>query len=136
MMSSGSFKLSNTSLRRLEGVHPDLVRVIKKAITITPIDFGISEGLRDIETQKRYLAEKKTTTLNSKHLPQGDGYSHAVDIYVLVNGKANYEHNYFRKAIQAIFTVAIEEGVQVEVGALWRDFLDSPHIQLNGRYYG
>jgi len=46
-----------------------------------------------------------------------------------------WEHKHFRKAIQAVFTAAIELGVQVEAGALWRDFLDSPHIQLNMEYY-
>lgn len=130
------FTLSQRSLNNLSGVHPDLVRVFKRAIEITPLDFGVVEGLRNFQTQKRYVAEGRSQTMNSLHLPQYDGYSHAVDLYVLVNGKSTSEHKYFRKVIQAVFTAAIELGVQVEAGGLWRDFIDSPHIQLNPKYYG
>lgn len=129
------FYLSQRSLDNLEGVHYDLVSVIERAIQISPYDFGVSEGLRTLETQKEYLESGKTTTMNSMHLPQKDGLSHAVDLFVIVNGKVTWEHKHFRKVIQAIFTAAIELGVQVEAGALWRDFLDSPHIQLNQKYY-
>lgn len=129
------FYLSQRSLDNLEGVHYDLVSVIERAIQISPYDFGVSEGLRTLETQKEYLESGKTTTMNSMHLPQEDGLSHAVDLFVIVNGKVTWEHKHFRKVIQAIFTAAIELGVQVEAGALWRDFLDSPHIQLNQKYY-
>lgn len=129
------FYLGKRSRDNLEVVHPDLVRVIERAIEITPLDFGVSEGLRKYQKQIQLLSEGKTTTLNSLHLEQGDGFSHAVDLYVLVDGKVSWEHKYFRKVIQAVFTAAIELGVQIEAGALWRDFLDSPHIQLNQRYY-
>ena len=130
------FKLSQRSLNNLEGVHPDLVRVVKRAIEITPVDFGVSEGVRTIETQKQYMAEGKTTTLNSMHLPQSDGYSHAVDLYCFdVNGVITWEHEWFRLVIQAMMTAAIELGVQIQAGGLWRTFQDSPHFQLNKEYY-
>lgn len=127
--------LSKRSLDNLVGVHPDLISVIERAIEITPYDFGVSEGLRSYRDQQRLLEEGKSQTLDSLHLKQEDGFSHAVDLYVFIDGKVTWEHQYFRKVIQAIFTAAIELGVQVEAGALWRDFLDSPHIQLNQRYY-
>lgn len=130
-----AFKLSSRSLARMEGVHPDLVKVIQRAIELTPYDFGVSEGLRSIETQREYYRKGKSQTMDSQHLAQSDGFGHAVDLYVLVNGDATWEHKYFRKVIQAVFTAAIELGVQVEAGALWRDFLDSPHVALNPDYY-
>ena len=130
-----SFKLSQQSLSRLEGVHPDLVAVVKRAIEITRIDFGVTEGLRNEARQAQLKHDKKTTTLKSLHLLQGDGYGHAVDLYVLVNGKASWEHKHFRWAIQAMMTAAIELDVQIKAGGLWRDFLDSPHFQLNEAYY-
>jgi len=140
------YKLSERSTSNLVGVHPDLVAVIERAIQITPIDFGVSEGVRTVERQKQLVAEGKSTTMNSKHIPKElyyhDGMSGgkgkwgaAVDLFVLVDGKVTWEHKHFRKTIQAVFTAAIELGVQVEAGALWRDFLDSPHIQLNMKYY-
>ena len=130
-----TFQLSSRSLNNLEGVHPDMVKVVERGIEITPYDFGVSRGLGTIEEQREYVRTGKSTTMDSKHLPQADGFSHAVDLFVIVNGEVTWEHKYFRKVIQALFTAAIELGVQIEAGALWRDFLDSPHIQLNGKYY-
>ncbi len=128
------FYLGKTSLRRLKDVHPDLIRVVARAIEITPIDFGIIEGLRTIETQERYMTNGKTTTMNSKHLNQGDGYSHAVDLYCRDNnGKITWEHRWFRLVIQAMFTAAIEQQVYIKAGGLWRTFLDSPHFELSKR---
>lgn len=119
----------------MDGVHPDLVTVVKRAIEISRVDFGVSEGVRNIQRQKQLVADKKSTTLKSKHLPQADGYSHAVDLYVLVGNKPTWEHKYFRLAIQAMMTAAIELDVQIKAGGLWREFLDSPHFELNSEYY-
>lgn len=130
------FTLSNRSMNQLFNVHPDLIKVLKRGIELTPYDFGITEGARSIATQHNYFESGKSTTMDSLHLAQKDGYAHAVDLYLIVDGKATWEHKYFRKVIQALFTAAIELGVQIEAGALWRDFLDSPHIQLNQKYYG
>jgi peptidoglycan L-alanyl-D-glutamate endopeptidase CwlK len=140
------YKLSKRSMSNLKGVHPDMVAVVERAIQITPIDFGVSEGVRTVERQKQLVAEGKSTTMNSKHIPvYFNGYESAfpalgyygaaVDLFVLVDGKVTWEHKHFRKLIQSVFTAAIELGVQLEAGALWRDFLDSPHIQLNMKYY-
>lgn len=129
------FKLSKRSKDNLYGVHPDLVAVVERAIQITSIDFGVSEGLRTLQRQKLMVAEGKSKTIHSKHLPQADGLSHAVDLYVLVNGRASWDHKYFRLAIQAMMTAAIELDVQIKAGGLWRDFLDSPHFELNSEYY-
>ena len=46
-------KLGAVSRRNLIGVHPDLVRVVERAITITTVDFRVAEGLRTIERQRR-----------------------------------------------------------------------------------
>lgn len=126
--------LSQRSKQNLEGVHPDLVAVVERGLQLSPYDFGVSEGVRTKEKQALNLAAGKSTTMKSLHLKQSDGYSHAVDLFVIVDGNTTWEHKYFRKVVQALFTAAIEKGVQIEAGALWRDFLDSPHIQLNQDY--
>ena len=41
-----AFNLGAKSLSRLEGVHPDLVRVVKHAIGLSTQDFMVVEGLR------------------------------------------------------------------------------------------
>jgi hypothetical protein len=81
-----SFKLSNRSLGKLEGVHPDMVATVKRAIELTKVDFGITCGLRTVEEQKRLVATGRSQTMNSKHIPQSDEYSHAVDCLAYVDG--------------------------------------------------
>lgn len=125
------YKLSSKSISKLEGVHPNLQRVVKRAIEITEFDFGITCGVRSMEVQKKYLAEGKSQVLDSKHLIQEDGYGHAVDFVVYVDGKVTWEIGYYRKVIQSFFTAAIELGVQIEAGGLWRTLVDGPHIELN-----
>ncbi len=131
-----AYKLSNKSKQRLQGVHPDMVRVVKRAITLTRTDFGVSEGLRTSERQKELLAEGKSTTMKSNHLVQSDGYSHAVDLYCFDDkGEITWSHAWFRWVIQAMFTAAILEDVPIKAGGLWRTFQDSPHFELDGEYY-
>ena len=62
------FRLSNRSISRLEGVDESLIAVVERAIQITQIDFGISQGLRTMEQQKELVAKGKSQTLKSKHL--------------------------------------------------------------------
>lgn len=120
----------------MEGVHPDLIRVLERGLELTPYDFGVTEGVRSEKRQEVLYRTGSSETMNSMHLPQADGYGHAVDLYIIVNGSATWKHKYFRKVVQALFTAAIELGVQIEAGTLWREFIDSPHIQLNPDYYG
>jgi peptidoglycan L-alanyl-D-glutamate endopeptidase CwlK len=54
------YKLGKGSLKKLESVHHDLVKIIKLAITRTPIDFGISEGHRSLERQKELYDQGKS----------------------------------------------------------------------------
>ena len=48
-----AFSLSNRSKGKLEGVHPDMVSVVKRAIELTKVDFGVTYGVRTLEEQKK-----------------------------------------------------------------------------------
>jgi len=74
------FELGRRSLSNLEGVHPDLVRLAPLALSYSPVDWMITEGLRNMERQRKLVADGFSWTLDSKHLPQDDGYGHAVDV--------------------------------------------------------
>ncbi|KZZ63541.1 hypothetical protein A3765_10565 [Oleiphilus sp. HI0130] len=130
------FKLSGKSLQRLGGVHPDLVRLTKRAIERSPVDFGITEGVRSYERQVQLVQAKKSTTLHSLHLVQEHtGYGHAIDIFAYVGGKATWSPKYYGPIIQTFITEAAILGIQTEFGLLWKDFTDAPHIQLNRKFY-
>jgi len=80
------FIFGNTSKKRLNGVHPDLVLVLNKAIEESKVDFGIASGVRTEEEQRekyeKGLSELDGYKRKSKHQIQEDGYGHAVDIYI------------------------------------------------------
>lgn len=124
-----SFKLGKRSLSNLEGVHPDLVKVVNRAIELTQVDFTVIEGLRTKERQAQLLKEKKTTTLNSRHLT-----GHAVDLaaWVIVDDKGtvswDWKHYYIIE--KAMKQAASELKIPIEWGGNWKRFKDAPHWQL------
>ena len=119
------FTLSEKSLRRLDGVHPDLVRVVKRAIEITPVDFLVVEGLRTKERQAYLLDAGKSRTMNSYHLT-----GHAVDIAPIVNGKVSWEWKFFHPMAKAMKDAAKELNVDLTWGGDWVTLKDGPHFQV------
>ncbi|STK94778.1 putative phage PS3 [Escherichia coli] len=65
---SNTFKFSSRSEKNLQGVNPDLVKVTRRALEISEVDFGITEGLRSRYRQKQLVATGKSQTMNSRHL--------------------------------------------------------------------
>ena len=124
------FQLSKHSLGRLAGVHPDLVRVIKRAIEITEVDFGITEGLRSLERQKACLAAGKSWTLHSRHLT-----GHAVDVDAFVSGEIRWEWPLFEKIAAAMKGAASELGISIVWGGDWQTLKDGCHFELDRRVY-
>lgn len=124
------FKLSSRSLRRLKGVHPDLVRVVKRAITITEVDFAVLEGLRSYERQKQLVKAGASQTMNSRHLT-----GHAVDLGAWVDGQIRWDWPLYHKIYEAMDNAAEIENVPIEWGGLWKSFPDGPHYQLPWSLY-
>ena len=59
------FSLSKRSLSKLEGVHPELVDVVKLAITLTKVDFGVTFGKRTKEEQEALVKAGRSKTYKS-----------------------------------------------------------------------
>ena len=124
--SKGQYKLSDNSLSRLDGLHPDLVKVVKRAIDSTTIDFSVGEGLRSITRQKELYRKGATKTMNSRHLT-----GHAVDLFALdENGKVTWDWEYYHPLAAAVKQAAKDLGVSIEWGGDWAKFKDGPHYQL------
>ena len=109
-----TYNLSQKSLNELQGVDPRLVAVVKRAIQLTTVDFGVTEGLRSVETQKKYVAAGKSQTMKSKHI---DGK--AVDLVAYVDGKVSWELNLYDNIADAMAKAAKELGLPLKWGAAW-----------------
>lgn len=125
-----AFVLGARSLARLDGVHKDLQRVIKRAIKLTPVDFTVLEGMRTLARQKQLVAAGASRTMNSRHLT-----GHAVDLGALINGKVAWDWPLYPRIAEAVLRAAKEEGVPVIWGGSWPKFRDGPHFELSRKAY-
>ena len=124
------FKLGKVSISRLNGVHPDLVKVVQRAIELTEIDFTVTEGLRDIERQKKLLAAGASKTLKSRHLT-----GHAVDLAALIGNRISWDWPLYDKLAKAMKAASAELNIPIEWGGDWKSFKDGPHFQLPWKEY-
>lgn len=130
-----TFSLSARSRERMRGVHPDLVKVVERAIQITPIDFVITEGVRSLERQRQLVKSGASKTMNSRHIKADNGYGHAIDFGALVGGKLSWDWPLYETISKAFKQAARELGVAIEWGGDWKSFRDGPHIQLTWKAY-
>jgi peptidoglycan L-alanyl-D-glutamate endopeptidase CwlK len=138
------YSFSARSMKNLDGVHPQLVKVVLRAMSMQIMDFAVHEGVRTIERQKQLVAEGKSRTMRSKHLIQNTGYGHAVDLYpspikmTMVNKGDAREISRFGVLSGIILTCALMEGVRLINGMDWdgdgqtldHTFFDAPHFEL------
>ena len=148
-----TFKLSQRSLDRLEGVDDRLIGIVKYAIGITKVDFGVTCGLRTIEEQRQLVAKGASQTMRSKHI---DG--HAVDLVAYIGSRVSWELSLYDDIADAMKEGAQQVGVPIRWGAAWnindlrewpstaeaamnhyidvrraesrRPFIDAPHFEL------
>jgi peptidoglycan L-alanyl-D-glutamate endopeptidase CwlK len=153
-----TFRLSQRSLDRLEGVHPDMTAVVERAIQLSKVDFGVTQGVRTLDEQKANVAAGRSQTMRSKHLLQDDGFSHAVDVVAYVGPDVSWELNLYDDICDAFKEAAKEVGCSIKWGAAWsegdirtylgtsedammayvdlrrsqgrRPFIDAPHFEL------
>jgi peptidoglycan L-alanyl-D-glutamate endopeptidase CwlK len=136
--------LGTKSLKNLEGVHPDLVRVVKRAAAMATKDgdFTVLEGVRTKERmwetygQGRTASEcaakgvptkyakpgmAKVTWLNnplmSNHRVMPDGFGHAVDLAPWPIDWNNLKR--FDQLALLMFRAAALEGIKIRWGADW-----------------
>ncbi|MDP2206975.1 MAG: M15 family metallopeptidase [Alphaproteobacteria bacterium] len=127
---ASKFSLSARSRRNLLGVHPDLVRVVERAIQITAVDFAVTEGLRTKARQAELVKAGKSQTMNSRHLT-----GHAVDLAAWVGGTVSWDRPHYFKIAEAMKAAAAELGVAIVWGGDWKTFFDGPHFELDRKVY-
>ena len=125
-----TFKLSERSLGKMEGLHEDLIKVIHEAIKVTPHDFGITEGLRSVSRQKEMVRKGLSKTMASRHLT-----GKAFDICIYINGKVTWENKYYEEVAQRVLAVSSRLMIPLTWGGSWKDFRDDVHFELDRKHY-
>lgn len=138
------FKLSEASRAKLVGVHPDLQRVVLRAIELSKVDFKVICGVRTPEEQAILYAKgrtkpgpKVTWTMKSNHFVNPKtGKGHAVDLLVAPYDWA--EGPQWKQMADAMFAAAKELDIKIRWGRDWdqdgiigeKGETDGPHFEL------
>jgi peptidoglycan LD-endopeptidase CwlK len=124
-------KFSARSLKNLQGIHPDLRRVIDRALNLSPVDFTVIEGLRTKARQEQLVKQGASKTLKSRHIT-----GHAVDLVPIgKDGKASFAWPLYDLLAPAVKEAARLEGVKIVWGGDWATFRDGPHFELDREVY-
>lgn len=124
------FVFGSRSQANLSGVHADLVRVVRRALEISAVDFAVTEGLRTVERQRQLVAKGASRTMNSRHIT-----GHAVDLAPFIDGAIRWDWPPFYQIADAMKTAAGELGVALVWGGDWVTFKDGPHFELDRSVY-
>ena len=120
-----NFKFSQRSENNLKGFNSDLLKIVRRALQLSPVDFGITEGLRTVERQRQLVAAGKSQTMNSRHIS-----GHAVDVFAYPTSAGSWEWKYYEQIATAFKQAAKELNIPVEWGGDWKTLKDGPHFQL------
>ncbi len=151
------YRLGPSSQRKLVGVNPELVSVVRRAIEITTQDFSVLEGLRTLTRQQQLVDAGASKTLNSRHLT-----GHAVDLGAYVAGTIAWDWPLYFHIARAMRTASCELVIPIRWGGVWdrllgemgddledevsdyvarqksagkKAFLDGPHFELPRSIY-
>ena len=116
---------SEKSNTKLEGVDERLIRVATLALQLSPVDFGITEGVRTLERQKQLVKAGASRTLRSKHLE-----GKAIDVVAYLDGEVRWDWPLYEKIAKSFKQAADELGYKVTWGGSWATFKDGPHFQI------
>ena len=141
------YTLSETSLKMLKGVHPNLVNFMTELIKISPWNFKVTAGVRTAEEQNRLYQKGRTAPgtkvtnvdgykLKSNHQVKFNGLGYAVDIGVIVNGEYKgtwKDFHYYQDIYNTAKNSGLLEKYGIEWGGnCWKSFKDAPHWQIKG----
>jgi len=118
-----TYVLGSKSNAELQGVHPDLVKVVKRAIQITEQDFTVFDGLRTAADQnalfKRGASQIDGYRRKGEHQKQSDGWGHAVDLVPYIDGRVQWDWDGIYLIADAVVHAAEEEHVELRWGGCW-----------------
>jgi len=113
------YRLSRRSKNELLHVHPHLCDVVEYTLEISPVDFGVHDGLRLLSEQRELVRRGVSRTMKSRHLKGDDGYGHAVDLVPYINGKLRWEWEPIYELAEAVREASLSMEVPIRWGGVW-----------------
>ncbi len=136
------YRFSQKSEERLKTLHPDMARVVRRALGFQVMDFTVLETLRDHARQELMVKNGASKTMDSRHLANRNGLAEAADLLPYpynVNGIDVWQDKQ-RFAVLAglMYAAAAIENVEIRWGGDWdfdgnnadSTFHDMPHFEL------
>lgn len=111
-------------MAQLSLVHPDMIRVVKRAIQITKQDFAVHDGGRTADEQHKLFlsgaSQKDGYKDKSNHQYAADGFGHAVDLVPYVAGRGLvWDWELIYPIAVAMSAAARELGIGIKWGGNW-----------------
>ena len=141
------YKLSERSLKSLEGVDPNLVKIVKRAIEITEQDFIVIEGLRTKEQMMINYGKGRTASQLAVHVipasyakpkeakvtwlnnPFASNHAKGKAVDIVPAPVTWDDISKFKKINEAMQAAAKEFGIKLSYGGDWTK-KDYPHWEL------
>lgn len=120
-----TYRFSSRSYKALAGVRPELIAIATRALSLSPIDFVVTEGLRTESRQRELVRIGASQTMHSRHLT-----GHAIDVAAWHDGAIRWDWPLYERISDAFKQAADELSVPLEWGGDWRSIKDGPHYQL------
>ena len=91
------------------------LRVVKRAIKLTKVDFAVTEGLRTPERQRELFAK------GASQVKEGGTHvaGRAIDVVAFLGGRISWELNLYDDIADAMRLAALEANVGLRWGAAW-----------------
>lgn len=122
--------MDTRSETNLKGVHPDLVKIVRRAHELADPKPTVTCGQRTLVEQKRLLKIGATRTLNSRHIPASNGLAHAIDVAFIFGKQVRWDWPLYKTFADVMKKAAKELKIPIEWGGDWKSFKDGPHFQL------
>ena len=108
-----TFKLSPKSIKQLQGLEPDLIKVVESAIGYTKMDFSVIQGLRTQTQQNELYRQGLSHVKFSQHQ-----LGRAVDVLAWIGKSSDSEDDLIQ--IAEAFKLAAEDmDVPIRWGGCW-----------------
>jgi peptidoglycan L-alanyl-D-glutamate endopeptidase CwlK len=123
--------LNAASEKKLIGVKPALVKVVRRAAEISKQPFQVVQGVRTLAQQRALYASGRTKpgpivtwTLKSKHIG-----GNAIDFACLVGGRISWQATHYPAVGRAMKLAAAELKIKINWGGDWKK-RDWGHVEL------